>query len=384
MTPSSHYDSIVIGVGSMGSAACWFLARRGQKVLGLEQFATPHDKGSHSGQSRIIRKAYFEHPDYVPLLKRAYENWQSFEAEAGSTFYHRTGIIYFGKSDNENICGIRRAAELHQIPVENWSHDQQRATYPGFQVPEDFEVIFEPDAGFITPEHAIEAYNREAIRNGAVIKSNTAVESWKQEGAKFRVSAQGVDYTCDKLIITAGPWTSKVIPQLKVGLEVTRQFLFWISPPDPGRFSLPNFPCWFVEDPLMGTFYGFPVLPEGSFGGPAGLKLAHHQRGEVCEPGVSSEGISSVAEKNIRRFLKTWLPGAGTNIVSWKSCLYTYSPDTDFIIDHLPGYGKGVTIACGFSGHGFKFASVVGEVLADLAMKGATDLPITFLRSQRF
>jgi sarcosine oxidase len=384
ITSSAHYDSIVVGVGSMGSAACWFLARRGQKVLGLEQFAIPHEKGSHSGQSRIIRKAYFEHPDYVPLLERAYENWQSFEVQAGPTLYYRTGIIYFGKSDNENISGIRKAAELHQIPIENWSHEQHRSTYPGFEVPGDFEVIFERDAGFITPERAIESYSREAIRNGAVIKSNTAVESWKQEGGKFRVSAQGVDYTCDKLIITAGPWTSQVIPQLKVGLQVTRQFLFWVTPPDPGPFSLQNFPCWFVEDPLMGTFYGFPVLPPGEFEGPAALKLAHHQPGEVCKPGESSEAVSSVAEKNIRHFLKTWLPGAGTDIASWKSCLYTYSPDAHFIIDHLPGYGKGVTIACGFSGHGFKFASVVGEILADLAMKGTTDLPINFVRSGRF
>ena len=165
-TPSTHYDVIVIGVGSMGSAACWFLARRGQKVLGLEQFDIPHQHGSHAGQSRIIRKAYFEHPDYVPLLARAYDNWRAFEQEAEAQLYYRTGIVYMGKKENENILGVRNSARLHKIPIENWTGTQCMKKYPAFNVPGDFDVIFEPDAGFVTPDNygAVADLAKEGLR----------------------------------------------------------------------------------------------------------------------------------------------------------------------------------------------------------------------------
>lgn len=382
--PSHHYDVIVIGVGSMGSAACWFLAHRGQKVLGLEQFDIPHENGSHAGQSRIIRKAYFEHSDYVPLLKRAYENWRSFEAEAGSKIYHQTGIVYLGNAKNENITGIRHSAALHSIPIENWSREQCRKKYPAFHVPDDFDVIFEPDAGFLTPERAVEMYAREAVKRGAVIKTNTPVVDWKVEGNKVRVITSAQEYTADKLIITAGAWASRMIPPLETKLHATRQFLAWVKPPDPAAFSMGNFPCWFVEEPGIGTFYGFPILPAAEFKGPIGLKLAHHHPGIPCGPDEIKGDIPPQEEEKLRHFLKTYFPGAGDKFVSVKSCLYTYSPDTHFIIDHLPGYNKRVTVATGFSGHGFKFVSVVGEIVADLAMNGKTELPIEFLKIGRF
>jgi sarcosine oxidase len=154
----SHYDVIVIGVGSMGSATCWHLASRGHKVLGLEQFDIPHANGSHAGQSRIIRKAYFEHPDYVPLLARAYENWRTFEKDSGSDLYYRTGILYLGKRDNADIQGVRKSAELYNIPVEDLNAAERRTRFPLFQVPADFDAIYEPDAGFVTPERAVETY----------------------------------------------------------------------------------------------------------------------------------------------------------------------------------------------------------------------------------
>lgn len=383
-TNSHHYDAIVIGVGSMGSAACWFLANRGYKVLGLEQFDITHEKGSHAGQSRIIRKAYFEHPDYVPLLERAYENWKSIETETTSKIYHRTGIIYLGKPGNENIKGIRNAAALYNIPIENLSYAQSNKKYPAFRVPSGFDVIFEPDAGFVTPERAILLYIKEAIKKGAVIKTNTPVKEWKQQGNQVKVVTGQNAYTCDKLIITAGAWTSKLIPDLKTELHVTRQLLAWVNPKDRNTFSLGNFPCWFIEDPERGTYYGFPVLPAGQFDGPIGLKLAHHHPGEACDADQVQGDIPPDAEENIRYVLRKYLPDAGDTILSIKSCLYTYSKDTNFIIDHLPGYDKRVTIACGFSGHGFKFVPVVGEILADLAMKGKTDLPMGFLRLDRF
>lgn len=367
----------------MGSAACWFLAKRGQKVLGLEQFDTPHEHGSHGGQSRIIRKAYFEHPDYVPLLERAYANWRAFESETGSTLYHQTGIVYFGKKENENISGIRNSAKLHNVPLENLSPVESNKIFSAFQVPRDFDVIFEPDAGFVTPERTIEAYVRESRKSGAVIKTNTPVLSWRQEPHGIRVITEGQEYTCEKMVVTAGAWTSRLVPQLKPHLQVTRQVLAWVTPRNEETFSLGNFPCWFVEDPDLGTFYGFPILPQSRFGGPTGLKLAHHHPGMKCSPEDIHGDLPPSEKEKLRDFLRTYLPSAGDRITEVKNCLYTYSPDSHFIIDHLPGYDRRVIVAGGFSGHGFKFVPVVGEILADLAVKGRTELPVEFLRTGR-
>lgn len=382
--PHPRFQTIIIGIGSMGAAACYELACRGQRVLGLEQFDIPHEKGSHAGQSRIIRKAYFEHPDYVPLLKQSYRNWRAFEKHTSQRFFHQTGILYFGKSDNENIRGIRNSARIHALEIESLSHHQQKSQYSSFEIPGDFDAIFEPDAGFVTPERAIKRYAEEAVKNGAIIKTNTQVLSWKKASDGITVVTADETYTCDKLVITAGAWTSQVIPQLKVGLNVTRQYVAWVMPPDPDAFSPDRFPCWFVEDPTHGTFYGFPFLSYESFGGPSGLKLAHHYPGSSCSPSTPAPEISSGEEDIIRNFLRTYLPAAGDKLVAVKSCLYTYTPDTHFIIDVLPGHGKDVVIACGFSGHGFKFVPVVGEVLADLAEHGKTALPVGFLGLERF
>ena len=380
---NEHYDVIVIGVGSMGSSACWFLANRGYKVLGLEQFDIPHENGSHSGQSRIIRKAYFEHPDYVPLLERAYENWGSFEKTAHAKIYHRTGIVYFGRPDNANIKGVLKSASLYNVKVEESSLLEAQRIFPAFKIPSDFKVIAEPDAGFITPEKAILLYAEESRKKGAVIKTHERVKEWKK-GNSLSVLTDKKSYTCDKLIITAGAWASKIITGLKTELKVTRQMLAWVNPKDSAIFSLGNFPCWFIEDPERGTFYGFPILRLDQFGGPLGLKLARHVPGEVTDPDKVDRSTPENFEDDIRFVLAKYIPGGEGEIVASKSCLYTYSKDEHFIIDHLPGSDKRVTIACGFSGHGFKFVSVVGEILADLAMKGNTDLPIDFLRLARF
>lgn len=378
-----HYEVIVIGVGSMGSAACWYLANRGHKVLGLEQFDIAHDRGSHAGQSRIIRKAYFEHPDYVPLLERAYENWREIETASKSDLFYRTGLLYFGRSDNQNIVGVRDSARLYNIPIENLSASDACHRYPGFVIPDDFDAIYEDDAGFVTPERTVMAYTKGAIAHGAEIRANTRVESWKQSGRRIEVITNDASYTCDKLIITAGAWSSRVIPPLKEDLTVTRQVLAWV---DTGMdtFSREKFPCWFVEDPERGTFYGFPELPEGQFDGTSGFKLAHHSPGELWNADREVADIPSVAQDDIRYFLDKYVPQLKDRKMFLKTCLYTYSRDAHFIIDHLPGYGNQVTIACGFSGHGFKFVPVVGEILADLAMRGTTDLPVSFLKLGRF
>jgi sarcosine oxidase len=382
MTNKTHYDVIVIGVGSMGSSACWHLAERGLKVLGLEQFSIVHEKGSHSGQSRIIRKAYFEHPDYVPLLERAYENWDKLESLTKSHIYHKTGIVYFGQPANDIIEGTKKSANLYNIPLEQLSADESRSRFPQFCIPADFDTLVEPDSGFITPEFTIKLYTEEAIKKGAVVKANVKVKSWEYKNNVIEVVTDEGTYSSEKIIITAGSWSSKIIPGLQTTLKVTRQTLAWINPDK--KEDLDKLPCWFISDPVLGVFYGFPLLSKEKFSGPTGLKVAHHFPGKACDPDKVPHSVPEQEEENIRYVLRKYLPGINSYDITFKQCLYTYSEDADFIIDHLPGYDKRVTIACGFSGHGFKFVSVVGEILADLTLKGKTDMPIGFLGLKRF
>lgn len=380
----THYHIIVIGVGSMGAAACYYLAKRGVRVLGIEQFDIPHDRGSHAGQSRIIRKAYFEHLDYVPLLQRSYENWRAVERETGQRCYYDAGIVYFGAPDNATMKGVRRSAELFDISVSGYDHEEASKQWPMFRLPNDFSAIFEPDAGLITPERAVAMFASEAKRLGATIKTRTAVLGWKRQGRSVHVTTETGEFTAEKLVICAGAWTSRTIPELAPSLRVTRQLLMWVMPESPSDFTSEKFPCWFVEDPELGSFYGFPVVPQDVSPGPVGLKLAHHRPGRLADPEQVAEQIPESEVEILRNFLRTYLPAVGEDIIATRQCLYTNSPDEHFVIDHLPGSDGRVIVACGFSGHGFKFVPVVGEVLADLAETGRTDLPIAFLRYDRF
>jgi sarcosine oxidase len=379
-----NFDVIVTGVGSMGSASCYWLAKRGYKVLGLEQFDIPNERGSHAGQSRIIRKAYFEHPGYVPLLKRAYENWQQLESLTGTEVYFRTGLVYHGKPGRDMIRGVKEAASLHKIKLDCLTRQQAALQFPQFTVPENFETIYEPDAGFLTPEKVVLLYKEEAIKAGAGIRTKEIVLEWKKENGVIKVVTDKNTYYSKKLIITAGAWTGKMLPELNTALTVTRQTIAWVQPKNPNAFSIGNFPCWLLEDEEKGTYYGFPVLPQDRFDGSAGLKVAHHYPGQIVDPDNVNRQINKEDEEDLRYALSKYLPGANAEVLAWKTCLYTYSKDENFIIDHLPGYDNDVTIACGFSGHGFKFVSVVGEIVADLAIKGNTGLPIDFLRLKRF
>ena len=381
---SNHYDVIVIGVGSMGAAACWYLARRNHKVLGLEQFDIPHEQGSHAGQSRIIRKAYFEHSNYVPLLERAYHNWKELEALTSSQVYYRTGIVYFGSPHSMIIEGTATAAHQYNIAIETITHEGALIRYPALHCPGHFQVLFQPDAGFVTPEKAISLYVSDAIHHNAEIRGREKVLEWKEGNSGITVITNRNTYTSDRLIIAAGAWSAKVIPSLPATLKVTKQIIGWVNPRKWNDFSLGNFPCWFLGDDDGNIFYGFPILPAKNFGGPVGLKLALHKHGVEVDPDNVDRAVQRADEEILTQMLMKYIPEAAGNILTLKSCLYTNSEDENFIIDHLPGYDNKVTIASGFSGHGFKFASVIGEILADLAIKGQTDLPIEFLRLSRF
>ena len=385
MDSNNSFDVIVIGVGSMGSATCYYLSKRGYRVLGLEQFDISHEFGSHAGQSRIIRKAYFEHPDYVPLMEKAYENWKQLEDDTGEQLYFKTGLLYAGNSNNEIIKGVKLAASLYNIELEQLNKKDVANRFPHFSFPNSFEVLFEPDAGFLPPEKSIRLYADQAKKNGAEIHSHEKVIDWKKEGNDLIVKTDKNSYHCPKLIVTAGAWSGKMIHGLSNKIKVTRQFVAWINPKQENMFSLNNFPCWMIgDDDKHGCYYGFPLLDTKQFGEPAGLKMAHHFPAQITDPDNVNRQTTGEDMLNLKYCLDNYIPGVANGIRSTKICLYGNSPDENFIIDKLPGYEENVSIACGFSGHGFKFASVVGEILADLAIRGKTELPINFLNAKRF
>ena len=240
--PSNKYDIIIIGVGFMGAAACWFLAKRGYKVLGLEQFDIPNEQGSHAGQTRIIRKAYFEHSDYIPLLERAYNNWKELEEVTASQVYFKTGLVYFGNPDAKLIKGSLEAAQRYHIALDVLTHEEARYRFPMIQYPAHFQILYEPDAGFLTPEKAIALYASDAIKNNAVIRGREKVVEWKKENSVITVTTNKNIYQADRLVITAGAWSGKVVPSMPVVLKITKQIVGWINPKKWDEFSLGSFP----------------------------------------------------------------------------------------------------------------------------------------------
>jgi sarcosine oxidase len=381
---NDHFDHIVIGTGSMGAATCYYLAKRGYRVLGIDQFPTPHEWGSHGGQSRIIRKAYFEHPDYIPLLKRAYQNWAELEKATGANIYFPTGLAYAGPQDDEMLKGVKASASQYDVALTSGNEKGLQQQWPQFELPAGYETLFEPEAGFIRPATAIRSFLQEAKRYGAELLPEAKVAHWKYEADKVMVHTDKGDYSCKKLVVTAGAWSSRLIPGIQQLLKVTRQVLVWVDPPDRSRFEVGKFPCWLIATPDQpGAYYGFPIPEERYADGPHYLKIAYHYGGEVTNPDEVNRVITDADTEPILSFLKKYIPDAVGPIAAAKVCLYEYSPDEHFVIDNLPGYEDRVCVAWGFSGHGFKFASAIGEIMADLATKGTTPWPIGFLNARR-
>ena len=378
----TNYDVIVIGVGSMGSSACYHISKQGHSVLGLEQFDIPHEMGSHTGQSRIIRKAYFEHPNYVPLLERAYHNWQSLEQEISNQIYFKTGLLYFGPSTHLLIKGTQKSAIKYGIEVNEFDRKEQLDKFPQFKVPENYTNLIEVDAGFVTPERAILSYTEQALKYKAIIHTKEKTLEWSKKDGIIQVKTNKQIYKCKKLVLTTGAWTSK-FSDIK-NLDVTRQILAWAKPEKQDMFELNTFPCWTFADPsVKGIYYGFPSLPSSSFEEPIGLKFAHHTKGKLSDPDIVNKNVSKEEEKTLVEAITKFIPKGIETITTTKTCLYTYSPDEDFILDFYNN-NEDVVIASGFSGHGFKFASVIGEILSELITKGKSIHPINFLKSNRF
>ena len=374
---SQEFDCIVIGVGGMGSSTLYNLAKRGRRVLGLEQFDIPHAEGSSHGVNRIIRLAYYEHPSYVPLLRRAYELWSEIESVTGEQLLYKTGSIDTAPSGHEVFEGSLESCLLHDIPHRVLNHVQINEQFPGYQLPPGHMGLLQEDGGFVLSERSIVAYANAAMSAGAEIHAREVVTGWEPDQGGVRVFTDRGEYTAERLVITAGAWTAGMIPILEDLAVPERQVLAWLQPLDGSLYTpevFPVFNAYFDE----GRYYGFPV-----FGIP-GFKVGrYHHLEEVIDPDSEIKTVTGEDEAVLRSAVERYFPKANGTTMTLKTCMFTNTPDEHFIVDLLPGNTQ-VAVAAGFSGHGFKFASVIGEILADLAITGETEHNIDLLKIDRF
>ena len=376
---SDRYDAIVIGLGGMGSASAYHLARRGHRVLGLEQFEPLHEQGSSHGLTRIIRLAYHEDPSYVPLLRRSYELWHELERTAGEELLVTTGSLEGGPEDGEMFRGALEAARLHDIPHEVLAGDELRRRHPGYAaIGDDIHVVWQPDGGFLLAERTMRAHLDAAATAGAELRFREPVTSWEPTAdGGVRVTTRTGSHEADRLVVCAGAWARALLPRLEALAVPERQVLAWLTPRRPDLFTPDRFPVFLVEVE-EGSYYGFPTH-EGH-----GFKIGwyHHFR-EPIDPDDPDRSTRPDDEAALRAFVERYFPDAAGPTEMLRACIFTNSPDEHFLIDRLPDTPQ-VSVAAGFSGHGYKFCSVVGEIMADLALDGATRHDIGLFRLDRF
>jgi sarcosine oxidase len=371
------YDAIVLGLGGMGSASLFHLARRGLRVLGLERFDLVHEYGSSHGLTRIIRLAYWEHPTYVALLRRAYELWRELESLAGERLLHITGSVDAGPERGAIFQGALKSSELHGLAHEVMDGDQLHRRYPGYRLPKRIQCLYQPEGGFLLPERCDVAHVEQALALGAEVRCREEVLDWEANGGRVRVQTSRGTYEAGRFVVCAGPWASKLVPEL-AGLAVPeRQVLAWLQPTRPERFRPAVFPVFNLEVE-EGRFYGFPsaLIPGFKFG-------KYHHRGENVDPDTVNRNPEPEDEELLRAFARRYFPEGEGPTLMLKACMFTNTPDRHFILDRHPAHPE-VLIAAACSGHGYKFCSVVGEVMADLAQEGRSRHNVGFFRLGRF
>jgi sarcosine oxidase len=370
------FDVIVLGVGGMGSAACFELARRGRQVLGLEQFPLVHSRGSSHGHTRIIRTAYAEGPAYVPLVRRAFERWYELEQLSGKHLLTECACLNAGPAGSEHVEGVRSSVREHHLASEELTGEEINRRFPAFRFPADYSGVLEQAAGFLYVEECVRAHIDAAVALGAEIHAEEPAREWKVVGDGVEVTTGKGTYRAAKLVVTAGAWATRLLADIGVPLRVMRQVLTWFdvgSPPDRYRRNL--FPV-FIADVPGGPFYGLPAIDQ------FGLKVARHYNApELPNPDGVTWDTTPEDGRAVRAFLDEYIPGPGA-LTKAQVCMYTITPDCHFVLDVHPHFPQ-VSVACGFSGHGFKFASTVGEIMADLADTGRTKHDITMFRAKR-
>lgn len=378
-------DVIVLGLGAMGSAAAAWLAEHGHRVLTFDAFTPPHSHGSSHGLSRIYRQAYWEDPRYVHLLLRAHDLWRKLERDSGTPLLHITGALMIGPPNGQLVPRSAESARQFHLPHNMLSAADLRRRWPRFHVADDTVALLEHNAGYLNPELSIEQQLRQAARHGADLHFNEPVLDFKTNASGVTVRTARGSFTAAHLVVTAGPWAPQVLAETQLPLRVTRQVLFWFEPtvpvdafrpdPDPARF-----PIYLWEtapgDPML---YGFPLTgPDAE-----GVKVALHGSEETGTPDTIDRTIRPDDEQRIRQRLATTIPALSGRLVRAETCLYTMTPDENFVIGPHPQQPN-VTLALGFSGHGFKFAPVIGELVGQLATEGKTKQDIAMFSLTRF
>jgi sarcosine oxidase len=371
---SERFDAIVVGVGGFGSAALLHLARRGLRVLGIERFGVPNEQGSSHGITRIIRLAYYEDPSYVPLLRRAYELWRELEAEAGEQLLHITGSVDAGPPDSFVFEGSLRSCVEHGLEHEVIDGTEVNRRFPGYRLPAESMAVFQPEGGFLLPERCIVAHVDAARSMGAELRTNERVLEWEASNGGIRVRTDRAAYEAERLVLAAGAWEGQL-----TGLPVVaeRQVLAWLHTVKAELFAPERFPVFnlIVEE---GRYYGFPV-----FGIP-GFKFGrYHHFEEEGDPDELDREPSARDEQVLREFAERYFPEGAGPTSSLKTCLFENTPDEHFLLGLHPEH-ENVVVAGGGSGHGFKFASVIGEVVGQLAAGETPPLDIGLLSPGRF
>jgi sarcosine oxidase len=366
----------VVGLGAMGSAALWQLAARGIPAIGFEQFEPGHDRGSSHGESRIIRTAYFEGEQYVPLAHRAFALWERLERETGAELLTRTGGLMIGRPDSEVVAGTRHSVDTHHLAHETLGAEALKRRYPQHRLDAEEVAILEEPAGVLRPERAVRAMVRRAAELGVEVRTGVVVDQIEESDEGVTVVAGGETHSMDRAVVAVGPWLPAFLPQLGRHLTVTRQIMAWFPVPDPDPFIPARFPI-FIHDVDGHQAYGFPALDGKT------VKVAIHREGAATEVSSVDRSIHPADVAPLRAFVERRLAGVSPEPVRAKVCLYTNTPDGHFVIGRVGARGR-VVVLGGFSGHGFKFAPVIGEIAADLATTGETGHPIAMFDPHRF
>jgi sarcosine oxidase len=373
----NHFDVVVCGLGATGSAALYQLAVRGLRVLGIERFAPGHDRGSSHGETRIIRLGYFEHPSYVPLVRSAYAHWRAIEKAAGRQLLHVTGIAEIGPPDGALVTGTLASIAQHALPHEILPAPELMQRFPAFRVPPDYVGVLQPDGGFLAAEPSIEAMIGLARAKGAAIRSGETIAEIAPTASGVRIMTDRGTVEASAAIVALGAWVKTLLPDLPAPLRATRQVMGWFEPLDPAPLSAGRLPVFLLES-RHGIHYGFPP-----FGSPAIKVAKHHHGDQTVDPDAYDRAVTAADETLVRAAVAEHLPAANGRLIKAKTCLYTMTPDGDFILDRLPGAPQ-IVVASPCSGHGFKFAPAIGDILADLATAGATRHDISRFALSRF
>ena len=371
-----HFDYLVLGLGGAGSAALYHLARRGLHVAGLDRFPIAHDRGSSHGHTRLIRQSYFEHPSYVPLVQRAFELWEQVSEDHGRDVYYETGIIEAGPQEGELVPGVLASAAEHDLEVEHFTREQAAQRWPQFSFAPEHSVVYEQRAGFLLVEQCVSAHVELAQWAGAETFCDQSITSIESGSEAVRVNTTRGAFTADRVVVTLGTWARELLPELSQQLTVLRKPLHWFDAAE-SQYSRKSGCPSFLFETEAGHYYGFPASDW------RGLKVARHTGGDLVQDPLTVDRTLDLEERDdVHRFLKKYLPCVTDTPTDHTVCMYTMSPDGHFIIDQCEGDPR-IVYAAGLSGHGFKFTSALGEVLADMATDTKSPFDLSLFQRSR-